>query len=138
MMAGQIQSDLMSFDLNQPFHFEGAHFKRWKQKMLFFLTLKKVATTCTTEKPKVSEKDLTKEQLKNLSTWTETGSICKNDLILNGLTDELKDYYSTMTTAVEVWDALQKKHNTEEAGLKKYAVSQYLRYQMTDHKSVEW
>ncbi|KAA0048414.1 uncharacterized protein E5676_scaffold939G00100 [Cucumis melo var. makuwa] len=118
-MAGQIQSDLMSSDLNRPFRFEGAHFKRWKQKMLFFLTLKKVATACTTEKLKVSEKDPTEEQLKNLATWTETDFICKN-LILNGLTNELYDYYSTMTTTKEVWDALQKKYDTEEARSKKY------------------
>ena len=76
--------------------------------MLIFLTLKKVATICTTEKPKLSEKDPTEEQRKNLATWTETDFTCKN-LILNGLTDELYDYYSTMITAKEVWDALQKE-----------------------------
>ncbi|KAA0059670.1 putative Polyprotein [Cucumis melo var. makuwa] len=135
-MAGQFQSDLMSFNLNCPFRFKGAHFKRWKQKMLFFLTLKKVATACTIEKPKVSEKDPTKEQLTSLATWTETDFICKN-LILNGLTDELYDYYSTMATAKEVWDVLQNKYDIEETGSKKYVVSRYLRYQMTDDKSVE-
>ncbi|KAA0053488.1 uncharacterized protein E5676_scaffold522G00020 [Cucumis melo var. makuwa] len=76
--------------------------------MLCFLTLKKVATACTTKKSKVLEKNPTEEQLKNLATWTETDFICKN-LILNGLTDELYDYYSTMTTAKEVWDALPKE-----------------------------
>ncbi|KAA0034946.1 uncharacterized protein E5676_scaffold1199G00090 [Cucumis melo var. makuwa] len=78
--------------------------------MLFFLTLKKVATACTTEKPKVLEKDPTEEQLKNLATWTKTDFICKN-LILNGLIDELYDYYSTMTTAKEV-------HKIKEFSLK--------------------
>ncbi|KEH39347.1 transmembrane protein, putative [Medicago truncatula] len=30
-------------DFNKPFLFTGSHFKRWQQKMLFFLTTKKVA-----------------------------------------------------------------------------------------------
>ena len=57
--------------------------------------------------------------------WTQTDFICKN-LILNGLTDELYDHYSTMANAKEVWDALQKKYDTEEAGSKKYVVNRYL------------
>ena len=53
--------------------------------------------------------------MKELTTWTEIDFICKN-LILNGITDELYDYYSTMATAKEVWDLRQKKYDTEEAG----------------------
>lgn len=66
----------------------------------------------------------------------EKDILCKN-FILNGLTDNLYDYYSTMKIAKEVWDALQKKYDTKEAGSKKYAVSRYLKFQMTDDKSVE-
>ena len=93
--------------------------------MLFFLTLKKVVATCSTEKPKVSETNPTKEQVNSLTAWTEMDLICKN-LILNGLIDELYDYYVTMSTTKEVWDALQEKYDTEEVGSKKFEVSRYL------------
>ncbi|KAA0026112.1 uncharacterized protein E5676_scaffold263G00040 [Cucumis melo var. makuwa] len=66
--------------------------------------------------------NLTKEEIQNHAAWTKSDFICKN-LILNELSDELDDYYSTMFTAKEVWDALQKKkYDTEEAESKKYAL----------------
>ena len=100
----------MSSDLKE-------HISKGRNKRCYFFSLKKVATACTTEKLKVLEKNHKKEQMKDLATWIETDFICKN-LILNGLTNELYGYYSTMTTAKEVWDALQKKYNTKEAGSK--------------------
>ena len=103
---------------------------------MFFLTLKKVTATCSIEKPKVLETNPNEEQINRLTVWTETNFIIKI-LILNGLTYELYDYYSTMSPVKEVWDTLQKKYDNEEAGFKKYAVSWYLRYQITDDRSME-
>ncbi|XP_021732277.1 uncharacterized protein LOC110699091 [Chenopodium quinoa] len=71
-----------------------------------------------------------------IETSNETDFVCKN-YILNGLSDNLYDYYNMENTAKDLWDALQKKYDTEEAGAKKYAVSRYLKFQMTDDKSVE-
>ena len=129
-----------------PFKFEGLHFKRWRQKMEFFLTIRKVVAALTAEKPQLPDKpdetDAAKmaswtEQSKQLQTWTEQDYLCKN-FILNGLSDDLYDYYnSDEKTAKEIWEALKKKYDTEEAGAKKYAVSRYLKYQMTDDRSVE-
>ena len=65
----------------------------------------------------------------------QTSSI--RNLFLNGLTDELYDYYNTMSIAKKVWDTLQKKYDIEEARSKKYAISWYFQYQMTDDISVE-
>lgn len=90
-MVKQFQGDLMSSNFNQPFHFEGAQFKRWKQKMLFFLILKKVDVACTNEKQEVPKTNPMEEQINNLTAWTETDFISKN-LILTGLIEELYDY----------------------------------------------
>ena len=110
-----------------PFRFEGLHFKRWRQKMEFFLTIKKVMAALTTDKPqlpnKPAETDAANmaswtEQSKQLQTWTEQNYLCKN-FILYGLSDDLYDYYnSNEKTAKEIWEALKKKYDTEEAGEK--------------------
>ncbi|CAJ2678824.1 unnamed protein product [Trifolium pratense] len=68
--------------------------------------------------------------------WISHDYVCKN-YIINGLEDDLYDYYRTYSTARDVWEALSKKYDTEEAGVKKYAVSRYLKYQMVDERSVE-
>ncbi|CAJ2645227.1 unnamed protein product [Trifolium pratense] len=68
--------------------------------------------------------------------WIDNDYVCKN-YIINGLEDDLYDYYRTYDTASDVWEALSKKYDTEEAGVKKYVVSRYLKYQMVDERSVE-
>ncbi|KAL5763025.1 hypothetical protein ACOSP7_019289 [Xanthoceras sorbifolium] len=122
-----------STDLNKPFHFEEIPFKRWRQKMLFFLTTKKIAYVFTTEKPIMPLPPTTS---KRHESWVENDFLCKN-YILNGLSDDLHDYYNSDKSAKEIWDTLQKKYDTEEAGAKKYAVSRYMKYQITDDKFVE-
>jgi len=120
----------VSGDLNKPFRFEGAHFKRWKQKMQFFLTVKKVHSVLSLRKPIIPD-NADEAQIaymnSEIETWTENDFMCKN-YILNGLSDNLYDYYNMENSAKDLWDALQKKYDTEEAGAKKYAVSRYLKF----------
>ncbi|KAI5335196.1 hypothetical protein L3X38_025329 [Prunus dulcis] len=90
--------------------------------------MKKLASVCTSVKPYASDNP-TPEQTWALQTWTINDFLCKN-YILNGLSDHLYDYYSSYDTAKDVWDALQKKYDTEEAGAKKFDVNRYLKFQM--------
>ncbi|KAB2620588.1 hypothetical protein D8674_038685 [Pyrus ussuriensis x Pyrus communis] len=82
-----------TLDLNKPSKFEGLHFKQ-----------------------------LTIAQTKASQTWIENDFLAKN-YILNGLSDDLYNYYSDYGTTKDLWEALQKKYDTEEAGAKKFVVS---------------
>ena len=77
--------------------------------MLFLVTLKKVVVACTTEESTIPTKNPTDEEIWIRDAWTESYFICKN-LILNELIDELYDHYSTMSTAKEIWNVMQKKY----------------------------
>ena len=89
---------------------------------MFFLTVKKVTNSCTTKSPDDSKTNPTKEQLEATANWEEKDFLCRN-FILNGLTNDLYDYYNTLKTTKEVWYSLQKKYDTEEGDSKKYALA---------------
>ena len=103
--------------------------------MIFYLTTKNIATIITIEKPILPE-DSTVKQNATLRKWTEDDFLCKN-YILNGVFDNLYDYYANFNTVKDVWETFQNKYDTEEVRVKKFAINRYLKYQMTDDKSVK-
>jgi len=56
-------TDTNNNDLNKPFKFEGYHFKRWQQKMMFSLTMRKVVRTKETMGESLKEKKEKKLQV---------------------------------------------------------------------------
>lgn len=61
--------------------------------------------------------------------------MCIN-FILNGLSDELYDYYLHCKTSKEISDALQEKYDTKEVGIKNYTVNYYMKFQTTNDKLI--
>ncbi|XP_073138758.1 uncharacterized protein [Henckelia pumila] len=67
--------------------------------------------------------------------WNHNNFLCKN-YILNGLDDTLYSVYSSIKTAKELWDSLEKKYKTEDACIKKFVVGKFLDFKMIDSKTV--
>ncbi|PHU25293.1 hypothetical protein BC332_03625 [Capsicum chinense] len=94
----------------KPRKFPGIDFKRWQQKMFFYLT-----TLCI-------QRLLAKTLLRNY--------------ILSGFQDDLYNVYSGTKTSKELWGTFERKYKTVDTGIKKFLVARFLNFKMIDSKSV--
>ncbi|XP_060186650.1 uncharacterized protein LOC132616057 [Lycium barbarum] len=115
--------------------FSGIDFKRWQQKMFFYLTTLSLQKVITEEVPVLPEKTPDNERFIVTEAWNHSDFLCKN-YILNGLDDGLYNIYSGCKTSKELWNALDKKYKTGDARLKKFVVAKFLDFKMVDNKSV--
>ncbi|KAK9052408.1 hypothetical protein SSX86_029037 [Deinandra increscens subsp. villosa] len=67
--------------------------------------------------------------------WKHSEFLCKN-YVLNGLADSLYNVYCKVNTAKELWESLERKYKTEDAGTKKFVVAKFLDFKMIDSKTV--
>ncbi|OMO62208.1 hypothetical protein CCACVL1_22961 [Corchorus capsularis] len=119
----------------KPEKFSGANFNRWQQKMLFYLTTLNLARFLTESAPKMPEGELNAQAVSALEAWKHSDFLCRN-YVLNGLSDTLYNVYCVHKTAKQLWDALDHKYKTEDAGAKKFIVGWFLDFLMVDSKSV--
>ena len=108
----------------KPERFNGTDFKRWQQKMLFYLTTLNLARFLNEDGPKLDVGERDKEKLAAVDAWNHYDFLCRN-YVLNGLENTLYNVYSPLKTTKELWDSLDKKYKTEDAGLKKFIVGKF-------------
>ncbi|XP_068338880.1 uncharacterized protein [Pyrus communis] len=120
----------------KPEKFKGGDFKRWQQKMLFYLTTLNLANVLRETVPTADGENIfSAETLTAIDAWNHNDFLCRN-YILNALDDSLYDVYVVCKTAKELWELLEKKYKTEDAGSKKFVVGKFLDYKMVDSKSI--
>ena len=81
--------------------FKGLDFKRWQQKMLFYLTMFNLAKVLDEDAPTVEKDETDKQKLIAVEAWKHTDFLCRN-YVLNGLDDTLYNVYATKKTAKEL------------------------------------
>ncbi|KAL0317531.1 UNVERIFIED_CONTAM: hypothetical protein Sangu_2167400 [Sesamum angustifolium] len=82
----------------RPEKFSGKDFKRWHQKMLFYLTTLNLARFLSEEIVVVSEGETDTQKRATMDAWGHGDFLCGN-YILNSLSDTLYNVYSLATTA---------------------------------------
>ncbi|KAK3036677.1 hypothetical protein RJ639_030246 [Escallonia herrerae] len=118
----------------RPKKFNGKDFKRWQQKMLFYLTTLNLARSLQEDAPDLGENP-DRQTVAAVDAWKHSDFLCKN-YILNGLDSALYNVYSPMVNAKALWESLERKYKTKDAGSKKFVVGKFLDFKMVDSKTV--
>ncbi|GKC13249.1 zinc finger, CCHC-type containing protein [Tanacetum coccineum] len=75
--------------------------------------------------------DATVEQIRKRAKWDIDDYVCRG-LILNGMSDPLFDIYQSVKSSKELWDSLEAKYMAKDASSKKFLVSNFTNYKITD------
>ncbi|KAK2996220.1 hypothetical protein RJ639_025545, partial [Escallonia herrerae] len=102
--------------------------------MLFYLTTLNLARFLQEDAPDLGENP-DRQTVAAVDAWKHSIFLCKN-YILNGLDNALYNIYSPMVNAKALWESLERKYKTEDAGSKKFVVGKFLDFKMMDSKTV--
>ncbi|GJW80868.1 zinc finger, CCHC-type containing protein [Tanacetum coccineum] len=105
------------------------------KKMHFLLSNKSVVYVLTTPMPEDGGDNPTVEQFRKRAKWDNDDYIYKG-LILNCMSNSLFDIYQNVETSKELYDTLEAKYMAEDASSKKFLVSNFTNYKMTNSRLV--
>ncbi|GKD65321.1 hypothetical protein Tco_1307429 [Tanacetum coccineum] len=93
--------------------FEGVDFRRWKKKMHFLLSSISLVYVLTALMPEDGGENPTIDQVRKRAKWDNDNYVCR-----------------------ELWDTLEAKYMVKDASSKKFLVSNFINYNMTDSRPV--
>ncbi|XP_073290465.1 uncharacterized protein [Primulina huaijiensis] len=83
--------------------------------------------------PKHQEGEGDVESVSAVEAWNHSDFLCLN-YVLNGLADSLYNVFCKKKTSKEVWESLDRKYKTDDAGAKKFLVGRFLDFKIVDSK----
>ena len=114
-------------------NFTGQFFKRWQQKIRYWLTSLSLFAVIEFDPPADDENEPTKTI--DLVKFKERDYLCI-DSILSYLFDKLYDIYCSAKSAKELWTSLEKKYGSKDTGLDKIIVANYFDYKTVERTSL--
>ena len=113
---------IVQIHIEKPFVFQGVDFKRWQQKMLFYLMTLNLARCLTSEGPELLvEGDIFLMKSLKLQRHGRKTSFVQEIYILNALDDSFYDVYHIIQTSKQLWEAFEKKYKSEVASIKTHS-----------------
>nr|GFB49567.1 zinc finger, CCHC-type [Tanacetum cinerariifolium] len=94
-----------------------------------------VVYVLATPMPEDGGKNQTMEQVRKRAKWDNDDYVYRG-LILNGMSDSLLDIYQNVETSKELWDIVKAKYMAKDTSIKKFLVSNFTNYKMTDSRPV--
>ncbi|PHT59574.1 hypothetical protein CQW23_01937 [Capsicum baccatum] len=91
----------------KPRKFSCIDFKRWQQKMFFYLNTLCLQWFTRENTPEVPEGTFDKDRFIIVEAWKHSDFLCRN-YILSGLQDDLYNVYSVTKTSKDLWGHLNK------------------------------
>ncbi|PHU22705.1 hypothetical protein BC332_07812 [Capsicum chinense] len=105
----------------KPRKFAGIDFKRWKQKMFFYLTTLCLQKFTSEDAPEVPEGTSDKKHFIIVKAWKHLDFLCRN-CILSGLQDDLYNVYSRTKAPKELWGSKDHVSDPLTKGLSREGV----------------
>ena len=128
---------IMNHDLTRLDRFDGDNFTWWQEKVMFFLTSLKLAyilDDALEALPEPTPNDPADVVDRRVARKADD-YLCRG-YILNALSDNVYAAHRTIESAKELWIALDTKYRIEESSNRKFLISNYIDFKMTNDKSL--
>ena len=119
----------------KPEKFNGLNFKRWQQKMLFYLMTLNFVRFLTEEPLKLSKGEIDMQVVNDVDVWKHSNFLCRN-YVMNRLHDSLYNVYCAIETTKKLWESLDRKYKIKDVGAKKFVIDRFLDFKMVDSRTV--